>query len=224
MKKHYIALWLGCLLGGVAVVPYYFYLGALPPSVTMQSFFLSNTVNTAVLFAIVLGLSSLIIPKTDLQPFVKPNWICAVATGVLVGLSIFVLSKLFYQNSIFTSLDKQLPLWSRILASFYGAFNEEVLSRLFLFTLIYFLIGKVNRNRTTSLWGANIIIALLFGLSHLPTAMKLGPLSAFEVSRILLLNGIPALAFGWLYATNGIYAAAIAHFVSDLMVHVFLGV
>lgn len=221
MKTHYIALWLGCLLGGVAVVPYVFHLGMLPPSMTMQSFFLITAAQTAVLYAIVLWLSSLLIPKTDLLPFTKPNWIRAIAVGVLVGVLLFALNKLFFQNSIFSSLARP-PIWTRILASLYGGFNEEVLMRLFLFTLFYFLLGKANGSRTTSLWGANAIVALLFGIGHLPAAMKLGTLSTFEVGRILLLNGIPGLAFGWLYATNGIYAAVIAHFVTDIVVHVAL--
>ena len=71
--------------------------------------------------------------------------------------------------------------------------------------------------------GGNVIAALRLGIGHLPAAMKLGTLSTFEVSRILIGKTIPGSAFGWLYARNGIYSAMIAHFVTDIVYHVLLG-
>jgi membrane protease YdiL (CAAX protease family) len=68
----------------------------------------------------------------------------------------------------------------------------------------------------------NIIVALIFGLGHLPAAFKLIEPSFYEISRILLLNGIPGVVFGWLYWSRGLRAAMTAHFVADLMIHVFL--
>ena len=68
----------------------------------------------------------------------------------------------------------------------------------------------------------NLLVALIFGLGHLPTALKLTTPSGFEITRILLLNGIPGLVFGWLYWSRGFWTAILAHFVADLVIHVFL--
>ena len=40
------------------------------------------------------------------------------------------------------------------------------------------------------------------------------------IARTLLLNGIGGVAFGWLYWKRGIEAAMLAHFSTDLVLHV----
>jgi membrane protease YdiL (CAAX protease family) len=72
------------------------------------------------------------------------------------------------------------------------------------------------------LWIATILVAIIFGLGHLPAAFKLTSPSAFEISRVLFLNGIAGVGFGWLYWSRGLWAAMTAHFVADLIIHVFL--
>ena len=118
------------------------------------------------------------------------------------------------------------PIWAGALASIYGGINEEVLLRLFLFTLIFFLFNKLlkfdSRHRTYYLWATNVVVALVFGLGHLPAAFKIMQPTSSEITRILLLNGIPGLVFGWLYWSRGLWAAMAAHFVADLVIHVFL--
>ena len=115
------------------------------------------------------------------------------------------------------------PAWTGFLASLYGGINEEVLLRLFWFTLIYFIFRKVfkfkTQNRTAFLWVTNVIVAVTFGLGHLPAAFKLVEPSSFEWFRILLMNGIPGIVLGWLYWSRGLWAAMLAHFVTDLFVH-----
>jgi membrane protease YdiL (CAAX protease family) len=67
-----------------------------------------------------------------------------------------------------------------------------------------------------------VIVAIIFGLGHLPAAFKLVEPSSFEVIRVLLLNGIPGIVFGWLYWSRGLWTAMTAHFVTDLVIHVFV--
>jgi membrane protease YdiL (CAAX protease family) len=101
--------------------------------------------------------------------------------------------------------------------------NEEVALRLFLFTILYFFASKcIKKQRTNVLWSVNICVALLFGAGHLPAAFKLTSPSTFEIARILFLNGIGGVVFGWLYWSRGLWAAIIAHFVADLVLHVLL--
>jgi membrane protease YdiL (CAAX protease family) len=43
------------------------------------------------------------------------------------------------------------------------------------------------------------------------------------IARALILNGIPGIAFGWLYWRRGLEAAMVAHFSADLVLHVLIG-
>jgi CAAX amino terminal protease family. len=193
---------------------------------------LLGTIQAILFFGFVCWISYKILPKTDLHPFpplfgvywLKKVVYPAVIAGVLVGLAIFLFDKTLFNSSLLS--EGHPPFWAGALASIYGAVNEEVLLRLFLFTLVYFLIGKCvtihESNRSTILWSVNILVALLFGLGHLPAAFKLASLSGFEIFRVLFLNGVAGVVFGWLYWSRGLWTAIAAHFVTDLMIHVFL--
>lgn len=228
-KKILLFLWLLCIVGSLSVLPYVQYLGILPSSFSVLSVILLIFAQSSLFFGLICWLSYKILPKTDLNPFRNKNLLRqivypAVISGVLVGLAIFLFDKSLFQSSLLSGVHP--PFWAGALASIYGGINEEVLLRLFLFTLFYFLInklGKVNPNkRMYVLWAANILVALLFGAGHLPAAFKFAPPSVFESVRVLFLNGIAGVVFGWLYWSRGIWAAMAAHFVTDLMIHVFL--
>jgi len=228
-KKNMIILWLLCIFGSWMVLPYIYYLDVIPSSVSIAKIFLLITVQSAVLYGIVCWLSYLLVPKTDLRPFntersIKRIVYLGVVSGGAVGLIIHLLDSTIFQSSLFSGLHP--PFWAGVFASIYGAVNEEVLLRLFLFTFVYFLFGKIvnitHQNRLAFLWVTNVIVAIVFGLGHLPTAFKLATPSSFEIFRVLLLNGIPGVVFGWLYWSNGLVSAMVAHFSADLMLHVFL--
>lgn len=144
--------------------------------------------------------------------------------GLLVGVALYLLDSALFSSSLLS--DSHPPVWTGLLASFYGSINEEVLFRLFMLTTAYFLLGKIFKfqlqNRLLFLWIANVIVAIIFGLGHLPAAFKLTSPSSFEVFRILLLNAIPGVVFGWLYWTRGLLAAMTAHFVTDVVIHAVL--
>jgi membrane protease YdiL (CAAX protease family) len=48
-------------------------------------------------------------------------------------------------------------------------------------------------------WTAIILVALLFGLGHLPATSAMTPITQVLVVRALVLNGIAGIAFGYLY-------------------------
>lgn len=223
----YFVLWMLCILGAWSVLPYLLHLNVVPPSVSWTKLFLLLTGQSMLLFGLVCWLSSWLVPKTDLRPFASGQPFAkvilpGVIAGVLVGASIYLLNVSLFKSSVLAGVHP--PAWTGLLASLYGAINEEVLLRLFLFTTVYFLIGNVvgcsSQNRLWLLWIANVIVAVVFGLGHLPAALKLAPLSSLEVSRVLLLNGIPGVVFGWLYWSRGLWSAVTAHFVTDLVFHV----
>jgi Type II CAAX prenyl endopeptidase Rce1-like len=223
MKKHLVFLWFLAILGGLAVLPYAYQAGVLSKEIPVSKLVLISVIKSGIVYAVILWLCSLLIPKTDLKPFrtgdpVKRIILPALIAGVAVGFTLFALSKTVFQNSIYAKAAFPSS-WRGILASLYGGINEEILLRLFLFTLIYFLLSKLCKSKGVVFWAANIFVALLFGIGHLPAAQAIAPLNAYEVSRILVLNGIAGLAFGWLYVMNGFYTAVLAHLITDIVVH-----
>ncbi len=115
-------------------------------------------------------------------------------------------------------------LWKRFLACFYGGIAEELLCRLFLLSLLAWLIGfawHVPGGKPTlgALWLANILAAIIFGLGHLPTTASLVKLTPLLIVRAILLNGIVGVTFGYLFWQYGLEAAMLAHFTADLVLH-----
>lgn len=229
-KQNYVILWVLCILGSLSVIPYIHYLEILPDT-SVWKVALFGSMQSSLLFGFVCWLSYQVIPKTDLQPFPpinKENFLKeivypALIAGVLLGLTIFFFDKTIFNSSLLSGVHP--PFWAGALASVYGAVNEEVLLRLFLFSFIYFHIGKVLdkqvKNRSV-LWGTNFFVALIFGIGHLPAVFKITQPSSFEIFRVLFLNGIAGIVFGWLYWSRGLWTAIAAHFTTDLMIHVFL--
>lgn len=92
-------------------------------------------------------------------------------------------------------------------AVLYGGIVEKILMRLFLMSLIAFILWKLFFRNTSKnklpdkiFISANIISALLFAAGHLPaTAAAFGALTPMLLARCFLLNGIFGLLFGRLY-------------------------
>ncbi|MBA3722914.1 MAG: CPBP family intramembrane metalloprotease [Parachlamydiaceae bacterium] len=227
-KKILIALWISCIIGSLAIIPYIRYLNVIDTSSSITNLLLLTAIQASIFYGIILWLVSLILPRTNLLPFITTDPINrilfpGILAGTLVGLTIFILNKTIFYNSTLSTF--HTPFWVGILASIYGAINEEVLLRLFLFTFIYFIICKIFKKsdqNSIRLWTSNALVALMFGLGHLPAAFRIAQPSSYEISRILILNGIASIAFGWLYWSKGLWTAILAHFIADLVLHVFL--
>lgn len=111
------------------------------------------------------------------------------------------------------------PAWMGVLGSLAAGVNEETVLRLFLMTTIAAFAWRLVP-RTTALWIANGIAALVFGALHFGNVFALGlNFSPFLVAFILLVNGGIGLLCGRLYWTYGIEAAMAAHVACDLVLH-----
>jgi hypothetical protein len=103
---------------------------------------------------------------------------------------------------------------------------EELAFRLLLFSFLVWLLGKIWRNPQVFasagiLWLANAVIAIGFGLAHLPHWSAIATLTPLIVATIVFLNSIGGLTFGYLYWRKGLEAAMLAHFIADIVLHVF---
>ena len=116
----------------------------------------------------------------------------------------------------------------------YGGMVEEVMLRLFLMSLIAFIIHKIFCRKCSGenmpVWWfalANIIAAIAFAAGHLPaTAVLFGELTPLILLRCFLFNGGFGLLFGWLFRKYGIAYAmaahALVHIVSKLIWFIFV--
>lgn len=158
------------------------------------------------------------IGSTRLIQLLKTGLTC----GVLVGVAIFIIDFGCFAR-IAASLIKNFEpsLWKRFLAAFYGGICEEIFLRLFFMTTLSWLFFKFKKS-ALSMWLAIIISTIFFGLGHLPMTATLITLSPLVILRALILNGIAGISFGWLYWKKGLETAMVAHFTTDIVLHVVL--
>jgi Type II CAAX prenyl endopeptidase Rce1-like len=119
--------------------------------------------------------------------------------------------------------ESALPFWKRLLACPYGGIGEEILMRLFLLSGLLWIASKLFRSSARSrvlFWTVNVLVALAFGAGHLPFAASLHPLTPALVTIVIALNAFVALGFGYLYWSRGLEAAMLAHFTTDIVLHV----
>jgi len=163
---------------------------------------------------------------SSIKEKMKPLCFLSIKLGALAGVLIIGFDYVFTQfmEPISTV---SAPLWQGFLGSFYGGIVEEILLRLFLVTLIVWIIWKFTKTddgkpTNTSIWIAIIVAAAIFGLGHLPATALLTTITPIVIFRAILLNGIGGIIFGWLYWKKGLEAAIIAHFTADIVLLVVL--
>jgi len=207
-----------------------------------------QTVQNAILFAIMIflgmllakriGLGTPILDSVSQGESVSDKFRAILPTsiglGVIAGLLIIGLDVFVFQSAMLNELgDKADALaqtahpaaWKGFLASFYGGIAEEIQLRLLVMSLIAWLgsfISKTSEGKPTVaiFWIANILAAVLFGLGHLPATANIIPLTPLVITRAILLNGVGGVIFGWLYWKRGLESAMIAHFSTDIVLHV----
>lgn len=152
----------------------------------------------------------------------------AVPAGLAAGVVLTLIESYFRPRlpQALREMERDVKPWQAVLASFYGGISEEIFLRLFAMSGFAWLLARVwqtNQGMPTdgAIWTANLLAALLFGIGHLPATRAITPLTRVVVVRGLLLNGLGALLFGYLYWRFGLFAAMLAHFTLDLVVHVF---
>lgn len=157
------------------------------------------------------------------QAIVAPALVLGVASSVLMLL----LEITFFWPRLPQVMRESFPippLWKRLLASIYGGIDEEILLRLFLLSLLAWLLGFVWHLPTGmptrgALWVATVLAALIFGLGHLPATAAIVKITPLLIVRALVLNGVVGVATGYLFWRYGLEAAMLAHFVADLVLH-----
>ena len=239
--KLFFILLASCVAASVLVVPYQLALTQVKPELSPMQIVLSAIVNALIMFAVAtflglffskkvaMGLPILegILKKENKTKELKGILLPSVLWGILAGVLIVILSIPFNKMiPEFQGSPVSAPAWKGFLASFYGGIAEEVLLRLFVVSLLVWITFKIKKSRDGSptvfgVWLSIVLAAVLFGLGHLPATMQIvESLNGIIVARAVVLNGAAGIIFGWLYWKRGLESAMIAHFSTDIVLHV----
>ncbi len=203
-KQVFFVIWVLCLLGSFAIIPYSLSLSGMDFNIKdllstnviislLQNILLYGLLIFAGLYIarrVGLGLPILtgLFNKEDVDEKIRALLLPSLLVGI-VGSGLVILLDTYIFGPPLAAELKLLgvtlsesinpPVWQGLLASLYGGINEEVLLRLFVMTLIGGLIAIVFRKMDQKLpvgifWVANILAAVLFGLGHLPTTAAIG--------------------------------------------------
>src|SRR5262249_34940534 len=150
----------------------------------------------------------------------RPRWAAASAIGLGTGAALVCADLfLFLPHQPAGMANLHIERWKGLLASFYGGIAEEVFTRLFLMTVVAWLLARLVRG--DAVYAIAIVVsASLFAAGHLPAAAQIAPLDGWVVARVMTLNAGAGLAFGWIFWRWGLEHATVAHFSADLVLHV----
>jgi hypothetical protein len=215
---------------------------ASPPiPIPLPLLVLIGVAQNVLLFGVVIGVGLLLSKKVGLGAPLLESWLyheearvraadsfkAGALVGITVGviLTVIILSVAPHMPGLPFVRAAQVPIWKRVLICFYGGLDEEILTRLFLLTLFAWLGLRIFQKQKARLssatfWIANITVAILFGLGHLPAASRVMQITPEVIAVALALNGIAAISFGYLYWKRGLESAIIAHFCADLVLYV----
>lgn len=117
--------------------------------------------------------------------------------------------------------------FAELASSVFGGVTEEILVSWFGLSVTALVLRSALRAIVSDerplppvvFWLAAFAAAAALGVAHLPGALASAPLGLGLVARVLLVEGAPGLAFGWLFRRRGIEMAMLAHLASDLLRH-----
>ena len=241
--RTFVGLLLAGLVGVLAVVPYQFALTGWPAAellpVVLAATLVQNGVliGLSVLLGLVLGAA---IGFRVYAPAVIPGATFASKYGkaIVVGLG-FGVVVILADVLVFAPLVRDAVLggavlpaqpsrgeaaWLGLLASLYGGVTEELFLRFGLMSALAWvgwrLAGRPAELPQWVAWGAILVAALLFAVGHLGATAAVFELTPAVLVRMIVLNGLGGVAFGWLYWRYDLVSAMVAHFAGDVVIHV----
>ncbi len=232
--KKFAILWTLGFIGIIAVLPYSFFLQSealVEVPLSLPALIALSLFQSGIFLAVVIFFGMKLSAKTGFktpfidqvinrQPLEKAGKLLKVGivSGVIVATLILSLESLFKVFIPALDVIATPPLWQGLLASFYGAFTEELIVRYFLMSLLVWILFKIFKSNSLHLvYTAIISTALIFGLLHLPAMATMVDLTPLITLRTIALNAIGGIVFGYLYWKHGLEYAMTSHFVADIL-------
>lgn len=226
--------------GYLAGLPYFSELAG-SPSFYIGGFLLSTVINIAIITVMIflglrlgqkVGLGAPIF-NADMnnEPVgekLKAVFKIAPLLGIISGVLVFVFDLFVFSPMMPSSTPSITPsLGSRILVVLYGGIYEEMFLRLFILTAIIWFVWRIKKKEDgtpymLTFWVGIILSVLVFGVLSLSTTALTMEITSIIAIRAFVLNGIPAVIFGWLYWKQGIESAIVSHIFADITIRVIL--
>ncbi|ADZ09441.1 Abortive infection protein [Methanobacterium lacus] len=233
-------LLIASIISAVLVLPYTLALSPGLAAVFTPFVLIAQMIQTLVIFSVAIFLGLILAKRVGFSLPILEGWLegrevgsyfrsilgISIGLGLLSGVLIVVLSLFFTPvTATFQNVELSIPLWKGFLASFYGGISEEIVMRLFLMTLIVWIIFKIKKTEdgkpnSLGIWIAIVLSAVIFGLGHLPITGSITSITPLIIGRAVLLNGVGGIVFGWLYWKKGLESAMMGHFSADIVLHV----
>ena len=236
------------LLGVVAIIPYVMDLlgtrmidRGSSPDLPLPLVVILAIVQNGVLLTLVILIGLILSERVGLQVPLIRGWVGGqrttnvravalpgIAVGAAVGVVLVGTEAVFFLRHLPAAMRSafEIALWKRLLGGVvYGGITEELFMRLFLVSLTAWLLSrrwKTREGRPTAgaFWAAIVLVAIVFGLGHLPATSLLTPLTPLIVTRGLVLNAVAGVAFGWLFWKYGLEAAMLGHMSAHVVMQV----
>jgi hypothetical protein len=139
----------------------------------------------------------------------------AIGSGLAAGIAIAVADHFAFATDYSGAAPGSI-VGDLVFGALYGGLAEEVMMRWGLMSLVA-RIGARLFDRSLDAPSPRVAIAsivvvtLIFAAGHLPAAAAIGPLGVAAVTRVLLLNSVAGVLFGWLFWRRSLEAAMVAH-------------
>lgn len=207
-------------------------------NITKELLRLTSMYQYGIIYGVILAAISIpISKKVNLWKKFKFDKRAVIATSIITiigALLLFPGDKLIFGPLTRFVSDQYLakPTVDKIIGGLLcGGIIEEVMMRLFLMSLIVFIVSKImkidkDKIPTGIYITANIIVALVFAAGHIPATMAMTTLTPVVLARCFILNGAFGLGFGYLYRKYGIGYAMISHglchLIADTLMIIFI--
>ena len=197
----------------------------VPPGMSLGTLTALSLIQPAVLLACATAIGAALAHRlgftshlagVNVRRTLRSEWPFALAAGVVTGIVVFALDR-----SVFRSAGAAIAAPGRDIVSglvagmLYGGLSEEIMMRWGLMSLAAWAGMRLLRRalpRPAPIYAASVALAaVVFAARHLPAASALGPLQPTGITRIMLLNTIPGLVFGWLFWRRSLESAIVAH-------------
>ena len=158
----------------------------------------------------------------------KKAIITTIIITIISALILFPLDKLIF-GSLNTWVSNQYTakptIYKMLGGLLVGGIVEEVIVRLFVMSLILYIISKISKKKEIPYIAyiiANVLAALAFAALHLPATATMTNLTPIIIIRCFLINGGLGLAFGYLYRKYDIRYAMISHGLCHLIADILM--
>lgn len=196
-------------------------------NVTKEMLGISTALQYSITFGVVLAYIGIVLSKKiNLWNDFKWDKKAVITTAIITIIGALILfpgDKLIFGSTnawVLEQYNIKPTIYKIIGGLLVGGIIEEVMMRLFLMSLVVFIISKILKKKeipTIIFVIANMIAALLFAAGHLPSTATMTTITPIIVFRCFLFNGGLGLAFGYLYRKYNIRYAMISHGFSHLI-------